>query len=135
MIKRQAAEGVPYMRNKLPAGMSRRQLFNYLKDRVTYKHDPKGIELVHTPQSFFEDNYHGKNAHGDCDDFTAVAIAALKAQGIPESRINVVLTGRSKNNPRHIYLNIDGLPFDLTNDNIGEERTYPYKQEIPLILL
>ena len=123
------------MRSQLPGKMDREELFDYLKERITYKHDPKGIELVHTPQSFFEDNYHGKPAHGDCDDFSAIGIAALKAQGIPESKINVVLTGRSKKTPRHIYLSVDGQPFDLTNDRIGEERTYPYKQEIPLVRL
>lgn len=135
MIKAQAIEGVPYMRSQLPGKMDREELFDYLKERITYKHDPKGIELVHTPQSFFEDNYHGKPAHGDCDDFSTIGIAALKAQGIPESKINVVLTGRSKRTPRHIYLSVDGQPFDLTNDRIGEERTYPYKQEIPLVRL
>ena len=135
MIKRQALEGVNYMRKRLPAGMDREELFDYLKERITYKHDPKGIELVHTPKSFFEDNYHGLEAHGDCDDFSVVGIAALKAQGVPEGKINVVLTGRSKKTPRHIYLAVDGQPFDLTNDRIGEERSYPYKQEIPLPLL
>jgi hypothetical protein len=135
MIKRQAFEGIPYMRAKLPKPMSKTQLFNYLKERVTYKHDPKGIELVHTPQSFFEDNYHGKKAHGDCDDFTALSIAALKAQGIAEGRIDVALTGRSKRVPRHIYLRVDDQPFDLTNDQIGEERQYPYIQTIPLKFL
>lgn len=135
MIKRQALEGVPYMRKHLPSGMDREELFDYLKNRITYKHDPKGIELVHTPKSFFEDNFHGSPGSGDCDDFSVLGIAALKAQGVPEGKINVVLTGRSKKTPRHIYLSVDGQIFDLTNDRIGEERTYPYKQEIPLPLL
>jgi hypothetical protein len=47
----------------------------------------------------------------------------------------VVLTGRNNKVPRHIYLNVDGTFFDLTNDIFGEERTYPYKQEIPLLRL
>jgi len=135
MIKAQALEGVPYMRKALPAGMDPEEIFDFLKKRITYKHDPKGIELVHTPQSFFEDNYHGKPAHGDCDDFSVVGIAALKAQGIPEGKINVVLTGRSKKIPRHIYLQVNDQIFDLTNDSIGEERKYPFKQVIPLPLL
>jgi len=135
MIKLQAMEGLPYVKKNIPAGLNNEQLFNYLKDRVIYKHDPKGIELVHTPVSLFEDNYHGKSGAGDCDDFTMLSIAALKAQGVPESKIDVVLTGRNKRQPRHIYLAVDGQPFDLTNDQIGEERTYPYKQLIPLPLL
>jgi hypothetical protein len=132
----QALEGVSYMKRKIPAYIEKPQdLFYYLKDNTTYKHDPKGIELIHTPQSFFEDNYHGKSGAGDCDDFTATGIAGLKAIGVPEAKIKVVLTGRNNKVPRHIYLNVDGTPFDLTNDIFGEERTYPFKQEIPLLRL
>ena len=121
------------MKKQMPAYLSEpRDLFYYLKDRVTYKHDPKGIELIHTPQSLFEDNYHGKPGAGDCDCFTALSIAALKAMGVPEAKIKVCLTGRSKTVPRHIYLSVNNTPFDLTNDLYGEERPYPYKQEIPL---
>ena len=135
-LKNQALEGVQYMRAKVPAYIEKPQdLYYFLKDNVTYKHDPKGIELIHTPQSFFEDNYHGKSGAGDCDDFTATSIAALKAIGIPEAKINVVLTGRSRKIPRHIYLSVNGIPFDLTNDIFGEERKYPFKQEIPLLRL
>jgi hypothetical protein len=47
----------------------------------------------------------------------------------------VALTGRSKRVPRHIYLRVDDQPFDLTNDQIGEERQYPYIQTIPLKFL
>ena len=135
MIKIQALEGLPYVKANIPAGLSNSELFTYLKDRVIYKHDPRGIELVHTPHSLFEDNYHGTPGAGDCDDFTTLSIAALKAQGVPENSIDVVLTGRNKYNARHIYLAVNGQPFDLTNDQIGEERTYPYKQVIPLPLL
>ena len=126
-------EGIEYMKKQLPGYLSEpRDLFYYLKDRVTYKHDPKGIELIHTPKSLFEDNYHGVQGAGDCDDFTMLSIAALKAMGLPEAKIKIVLTGRSKTVPRHIYLSVNNTPFDLTNDLYGEERTYPYKQEIPL---
>jgi hypothetical protein len=132
-LKRQSLEGVDFMKKQMPAYLSEpRDLFYYLKDRVTYKHDPKGIELIHTPQSLFEDNYHGKPGAGDCDCFTALSIAALKAMGVPEAKIKVCLTGRSKTVPRHIYLSVNNTPFDLTNDLYGEERPYPYKQEIPL---
>jgi len=132
-LKEQSLEGVGYIKKKLPSYLSEpSDLFYYLKDQVTYKHDPKGIELIHSPQSLFEDNYHGKPGAGDCDCFTALSIAALKAMGIPEAKIKVCLTGRSKTVPRHIYLSVNNTPFDLTNDLYGEERTYPYKQEIPL---
>lgn len=132
-LKNQSLESVGYMKKQMPSYLSEpRDLFYYLKDRVTYKHDPKGIELIHTPQSLFEDNYHGKPGAGDCDCFTALSIAALKAMGVPEAKIKVCLTGRSKTVPRHIYLSVNNTPFDLTNDLYGEERPYPYKQEIPL---
>lgn len=135
MIKAQALEGLPYVKKEIPGKMKPDELFDYLKDRVTYRNDPKGIELVHTPQTLFEDNYHGKPGAGDCDDFSMLSIAALKAQGVPEKDINIVLTGKSRKTPKHIYLSVNGTPFDLTNSYYGQERTYPYKQEIPLKLL
>jgi transglutaminase-like putative cysteine protease len=132
-LKAQSLEGGNFMKKNIPTYISEpRDLFYFLKDRVTYKNDPKGIELIHSPESLFHDNYHGKPGSGDCDDFTMLSIAGLKAMGVPEAQINVCLTGRSKTVPRHIYLNVKGTPFDLTNDLYGEERPYPYKQEIPL---
>ena len=132
-LKRQSLEGVDFMKKQMPAYLSEpRDLFYYLKDKVIYKHDPKGIELIHSPQTLFHDNYHGEPGAGDCDDFSMLSIAALKAMGIPEAKIKVCLTGRSKKVPRHIYLSVNNTPFDLTNDLYGEERSYPYKQEIPL---
>lgn len=135
MIKAQALEGLPYVKKEIPGKMPPSDLFDYLKERLTYRHDPKGIELVHSPRTLFEDNYHGISGAGDCDDFSMLAIAALKAQGVPEKDINVVLTGRNKYTPKHIYLSVYGTPFDLTNNFFGQERKYPYKQEIPLKLL
>lgn len=135
-LKNQSLEGVNFMKKQIPASIETpKDLFYYLKNRVTYKHDPKGIELIHTPQTLFNDNYHGKPGAGDCDDFTMLSIAALKAMATPEAKIKVVLTGRSKNVPKHIYLSVNNTPFDLTNDEFGEERNYPFKQEIPLLRL
>ena len=92
-LKNQSIEGVGYMKKQIPSYLSEpRDLFYYLKDKVTYQHDPKGIELIHSPQSLFEDNYHGKPGAGDCDCFTALSIAALKAMGVPEAKIKVCLT-------------------------------------------
>jgi len=33
---------------------------------------------------------------------------------------------------KHIYLMVENTPFDLTNDLYGEERQYPFYQEIDL---
>lgn len=133
MIKKQAIEGVSYMKKNMPAGIYRpADLFELLKDVTVYRHDPKGIELIHTAKSFFEDNYHNRSGAGDCDDFTAVSISGLKAIGVPESKIKIVLTGRRADVAKHIYLKVNNTPFDLTNDLYGEERQYPFYQEIPL---
>jgi hypothetical protein len=133
MIKRQAMEGIPYMKQNVPAGVhSPQDLFILLKDCTTYRHDPKGIELVHTAKSFFEDNYHGISGAGDCDDFTSIGISGLKAIGIPSNQIKIVLTGRNPKIAKHIYLKVKETPFDLTNMFYGEERQYPYYQEIPI---
>jgi len=126
-------EGVNYMRVNMPAGIYRpNELFDFLKDTITYKNDPKGVELVHSPQSFYEDNYWKKSGYGDCDDFTVIGIAALKAIGVPEKKIKIKLTGRRSDVAKHIYLMVENTPFDLTNDLYGEERQYPFYQEIAL---
>lgn len=136
MLKKQAVEGVPYMVKNVPKYIRQPEdLFYFLADNVTYKNDPKKVELIHTARSFWDDNFHGKPGHGDCDDFTCISISALKAIGVPEKDMKIVLTGRTPKIAKHIYLKVRETPFDLTNNLYGQERKYPYVQNIPLKLL
>jgi hypothetical protein len=110
-------------------------LFYFLKDHVTFKSDPPGIEHIKTAQTLFG-KYKG---HGDCDCFTVSALAALHV-AVPKAKMYINLVGRRRSNPSHIYVSIDykGLHhyFDLTNPWYDFERkgNYRYKQQIPVNL-
>lgn len=111
------------------------EVFDFLKSEVVYKHDPPGVELLQSmPTLFSEDNVHGIYGAGDCDCFTTASLASLCVKGY-NSGLGIYLVGRSKDAPVHIYAAIHSIPFDLTNNKLGQERHYPYKQFLPVRLL
>ena len=127
-------KGVSYMARKVPAFVtSAEQLFYYLSSITDYRDDPPNTELLQSPQSLFEKNYWGVPGTGDCDCFTIMSISALVALGYSPNRLEIVLAGNTRNTPKHIYLKVDGKPFDLTNAFYNYERNYPYLQHIPLL--
>jgi len=128
-----AREGVNYMARKIPAYIrTPEQLFIYLSTITNYRDDPPDTELLQSPKSLFEANYWGTPGTGDCDCFTILLLASLLAMGYNPNRIEIVLAGRSKTIPKHIYLTLDGKPMDLTNSFYNYERDYPYLQHIPV---
>jgi len=127
-------KGVSYMARKVPAFVtSAEQLFYYLSSITDYRDDPPNTELLQSPQSLFEKNYWGVPGTGDCDCFSIMSISALVALGYSPNRLEIVLAGNTRNTPKHIYLKVDGKPFDLTNAFFNYERNYPYLQHIPLL--
>ena len=131
-IGKQAAKDVNWIRPKLPVITTVEYIFYWLSNQVYYRDDPPDTELIQSPRSLFENNYYGEPGTGDCDCFTTLSICALVAANVEIDRIAIVLTGRTKTDPVHIYLQVDGIPFDLTNSFFGYERKYPYSQVIPL---
>lgn len=135
-LKVQVLESLPYASTECPKLKSPEAIFTYLKSRTCYKHDPKGIELFQTLPTLMENNFHGKPGAGDCDCFTIAALALLVANGF--DKCGIVLVGRNPNVPVHIYAYVDynGTReyLDLTNKYYNFERSYPYKQSIPLVL-
>lgn len=129
-LKAQAKESVPFARSFLPDGeMSPGEIFNFLKGEVMYMNDPDGIELLQSTKTLFtEQNIHNIYGAGDCDCFTITALACLYAKGYRD--IGIYLVGRSPSSPVHIYAAVYSIPFDLTNDRLGQERNYPYKQHL-----
>lgn len=130
-LKKQVIESIPFARKHVPKFANPEQLFYYLKQRVIYRRDPPDIELFMTMQTMFAGTRTGTPGAGDCDDFTIVALACCIAQGW--INVQVVLVGRSKANPVHIYSGVvfNGLQywFDLTNPTFNYERkNYKYKQ-------
>lgn len=131
-----ARQGANYMAGKIPTYIrTPEQLFIYLSTITDYRDDPPDTELLQSPKSLFEANYWGTPGTGDCDCFTILLLSSLLAMGYDPGRIEIVLAGRSKTVPKHIYLELDGKPMDLTNSFYNYARDYPYLQHIPILKL
>jgi len=133
-IKIQIIDSVDYAINECPQFESPNELFDWLMERVTYKNDPHNKELLQTLPTLLENNYHGIDGAGDCDCFTISTIALMIAQNW--NGINIILAGRTKKCPVHIYCTIDWQGkrkvLDLTNKRYDVERPYPLTQKIPV---
>jgi hypothetical protein len=132
-IKTQIIDGLPFAQ-KCPEFNTPEQLFYWLKRRTVYKNDPQNVELLQTLPTLLNDNFHGVSGAGDCDCFTIATISLLIANGY--KNIFVVLVGRSKKMPVHIYtvcyIKNKRVVLDLTNPKPNQERPYPYTQELPV---
>ena len=131
----QILEGIPWAVENLPRFENPEQLFYWFKNRTWFKKDPYAVELLQTlPTLMTSENWHGSPGHGDCDCFTIALATATLAQGWPTY---IILVGRSKRYPVHIYNGVewDGEMqiLDLTNTYFDQERTgYKYIQELPV---
>jgi hypothetical protein len=129
----QAKKDINYMGKKIPFYVrTAQELFFYLKSVTIYRDDPPDVELLQRPKSLFEKNFYGIPGMGDCDCFTILGIASLLALNYELTEIDVILVGRSNKDAVHIYLQVCGENFDLTNETFGIARKYPYLQTIPL---
>ena len=128
-IRKQIQDSIPFAKTFVPAFGNPKDIFYFLKRNTTYKNDPPGIELLQSMQTLFNDNYYGKPGYGDCDCFTIAYTASCIAQNIP---VCIVLAGRKKNHPVHIYNMVQFMgawvPADLTEQIFDHERHYPYKK-------
>lgn len=132
-IKIQIIDSLDYA-DTCPKFSTPEQLFYWLKSKVVYKSDPQGIELLQTLPTLLKKNYHKISGAGDCDCFTIATISLLIANDF--NNIYVVLVGRSKKTPVHIYTVVyvrnKRIVLDLTNKKPNIERPYPFIQEIPV---
>jgi hypothetical protein len=135
-LRSQVIDGLQYAAEEQPNFSSPEQMFNYYKLRTRYKKDPKGKELFQTLPTLMENNYHGVPGTGDCDCFTIAGLTSTLVKF--DYPTGIVLVGRNKRIPVHIYQYIDTDDgrkyFDLTNKVYDYERYYPYRQEIPFRL-
>lgn len=131
-IRTQVIDSLDYCVNSMPKFEDPEQMFKTLKNLVTYKNDPDGIELLQTVQTLFESNYWGIRGAGDCDCFTILVLSCCIANGFNNQ--SIMLVGRSKLSPVHIYSKVyfQGKCYimDLTNPYINVERKYKFKQEL-----
>lgn len=132
-IRYQVARSIPYAAEHCPQFANPFQLFDWLKARTVYRLDPKGNELLQSMQTLMEGNYYGVPGAGDCDCFTITMLACNEIQNY-SCRQWVMLAGRSKVSPVHIYSGVDWqgkpLALDLTNQSPGYEREYPLTQKL-----
>ena len=133
LLKVQIIDSVPYAREWLRENsyQNPETMFYDLKDRIFYVNDKKGVEQLQSMQTLFSDrdNIHGLSGAGDCDCFTITVTVLSLLLGW---KTEIVLAGRSRKYPVHIYNRINGFSFDLTEPFFDRERNYPYKQAIPV---
>ena len=132
-LRKQVFDSVPYCKKNIPDFDTPKQLYDYLKTKTTYKSDPHNTELFQTAQTLLSNNYWGEPGYGDCDCFSILCLASLISQGY--YNIGIVLAGKNKYTPTHIYIYVDtdtGRKYlDLTNQKFDYQRPYPFTQEIP----
>lgn len=130
-FKNQVRDSLPYAAKDYPNGSitSARQLFQELRPRVIYVNDPAGLELFQSYQTLFYNNWHGRSGAGDCDCFTLATAAVATVNELP---FQIVLAGRSKTAPVHIYAEVNGVIVDLTRNKVNDARHYPILQKFDL---
>lgn len=139
-LRHQVIDSLPYISQYIPNDIEKPEdLFYFLRDKIKYKKDPPGIELLQSVQTLLsENNKHGKPGLGDCDCFTILALASCYYLGFEPQQ--VALVGNSKISPSHIYsLVFDRnknkmCSMDLTNPYYDVERPYNYKQTLPFVM-
>jgi len=129
-IRTQVIDSTKFCQEEMPSFRSPKRMFNSLRNMVTYKNDPKGIELLQSVPTLFKDNYWNIPGAGDCDCFTILTLAMCQVQGWDDQCI--VLAGRSKLAPVHIWSRVkykgNWYSMDLTNALFDVERNYKFKQ-------
>ena len=133
-IIEQAKASYPYAVESFAQYDNPEQLFKVFKNLTHFRSDPKGTELIQSLPTLLENNWHGVAGGGDCDCFVTGLIALLWASGFHD--MSIVLSGRTKGAPKHIYLyvyvNGERYTMDATEAYFDSEREYPYVQEIPI---
>ena len=131
MMGKQIENSLDYAETFVPRNTTPKELFWILRQNTTYHNDPKGVELLQSMPSMFEDNYWGIPGAGDGDCFTISAIACCKVANIP---CRIVIVGNSPVAPSHVYAEVldDGkwTPFDLVNPYYGQTKSYKHKKII-----
>lgn len=129
-IRTQVIDSLDFCVNNMPTFQDPEQMFNTLRNLVTYKNDPEGIELLQSVPTLIDANYWGVSGAGDCDCFTILVLSMCCAHNWNEQEI--VLAGRSKIAPVHIWSRVKfggkWYEMDLTQKYFNTCRDYKYKQ-------
>ena len=129
-IRTQVIDSLNYCAAEMPTFNDPESMFKALKNMISYKNDPPGIELLQSVPTLFENNYWGKRGAGDCDCFTILVLSMCVVHGWNKQQI--VLAGRSKLAPVHIwtrvYFNNKWFDIDLTEPYFNKRRDYKFVQ-------
>jgi hypothetical protein len=110
-----------------------REMYYYLTPLLRYKNDPQNVELIQSVPTLLEDNWHGVPGAGDCDCFTVLACAVGCVNNWKQ---RIVLCGRSKNGPVHIfsqvYWNGKWHTVDFTARLFDVHKKYKFYQYLPI---
>jgi hypothetical protein len=131
MFGRQVKDSLAYARNFIPANADPKEIWYILKQHLTYKNDPPGVELLQSFPTMMENNYWGTPGAGDCDCFTIAAVSCAVVNHIP---VRIVIVGNHKDGPSHVYCEMKYKGrwdvFDLVNPFYGETKAYRHRQVI-----
>lgn len=129
-IRTQVIDSLEYCVNEMPKFNDPESMFKALKNMITYKNDPPGVELLQSVPTLFENNYWGKRGAGDCDCFSILVLSMCVVHGWNKQQI--VLAGRSKLAPVHIWTRVffedQWFDFDLTEPYFNQCRNYKFVQ-------
>lgn len=131
----QVVDSIPFAERFLPNLSTPYELWNMLRPLLTFKHDPKNTELFQMFPTLINNNYHGISGAGDCDCFVIATLASYYAMRW-KFPARVVLAGRNKRTPVHIYMQIqynkEWQTLDFTQCCFNDERHYPYVQYLKI---
>jgi len=137
-LYKQIADSYQYCADNFPKFENPVEMWRYVKPLLTFRHDPtegdlnhqtgqvydEETELLQTAQTLFDNNIHGESGYGDCDCFSALAIAIFHTQGW--NNCDIVLAGRNKKEAVHIYtyVTFEGETYciDFTQPRFNSER-------------
>lgn len=131
-LKIQVIDSLDFCEQWCPKFNHPKTLFYFLKQNTVYRNDPETIELLMMAKTLITGSHTGEPGAGDCDDFTILALACLHTCGFND--LFVVLSGRNRRQPVHIYVKLkyngSFYTFDLTNPRFNQERKYKYTQTL-----
>lgn len=88
-------------------------LLAWVKRKMHFTSDPKGVEALHTPQLMARAIHERRFVYGDCDDFSMYLAALLKSIGMQPTLRAV---GYDGNQYQHVYVTCLGMKLDATRD-------------------
>lgn len=75
----------------------------WIRQKVTFRFDPRDIELLRTPAALARDLLRSRDVAGDCDDMATLLAALLFSLGIPVAFVTIA-TSPHRPEFRHVFV-------------------------------